>query len=351
MRVSLPLSRYPAPEKALAFYQAAEHELAALPGVKSVAFGGSLPMDGWDIGQGFELVDSPAQDPSHMPAAHYQMVGGEWFKTLGIDILRGRPFNDHDDFRSTPVCIVNEEFVRQFLQGREPIGVHLRVDAMEMPGPRMIEREIVGVIRQVKVEGPAEKKNALEIYVPIKQNPWFSASLAVKTAEDPSKMVQSVRAAIARVDKQQPVTSIRTMEEVASESVAQPRFRAELVGTFAGLALALAAVGIFGVLAFAVSQRTREFGIRMTLGARAGDVVGMVVAGGLKIVAIGIVIGIAAAAALARLLATLLFGVKPLDPATFLGAPVVLALAALAACAAPAWRAARVDPAVALRQE
>jgi ABC-type antimicrobial peptide transport system permease subunit len=141
------------------------------------------------------------------------------------------------------------------------------------------------------------------------------------------------------------------MEEVAADSVAQPRFRSELVGTFAGLALTLAAVGIFGVLAFVVSQRTREFGIRMALGARAGDVLRLVIAGGFKIVAIGIVIGLAAAAALARLLTTLLFGVKPLDPATFLGAPAVLALVALAACAVPALRAARVDPVIALRQE
>jgi len=227
----------------------------------------------------------------------------------------------------------------------------VRVAAMAMPDPTPVEREIVGVIRQVKVEGPAEKQNALEIYVPITQNPWFGATLAVKTAGNPIAMAQSVRAAIARVDREQPVTSIRTMDEVAADSVAQPRFRMELVGTFAGLALALAAVGIFGVLAFAVSQRTREFGIRMALGARANDVLAMVLAGGLKIVAIGIAIGLVAAAGLAQFLTSLIFGVRPLDPATFLAAPLALALVALAACLTPAWRAARVDPAVALRQE
>jgi putative ABC transport system permease protein len=351
MQLALPLSRFPSPDKALAFYQAAEREVAALPGVRLVSFGGSLPMDGWDIGQGFEMVDAPARSPADEAAAHYQMVGVRWFDTLGISLLRGRAFDDHDDSTSTQVCIVNEEFVRQYLRGRGPIGARVRVQAMDMRGPTPVEREIVGVIRQVKVEGPAEKQNNLEIYVPLKQNAWFGAALAVKTLENPLKMAQSVRAAIARVDRDQPVTRIRTMEEVAAESVAQPKFRAELVGTFAGLALALAAVGIFGVLAFAVSQRTREFGIRMALGARASDVLRLVVAGGLKIVAIGIAIGLAAAAALTRLLATLLFGVTPLDPATFLGAPAVLALVALAACAAPALRAARVDPAIALRQE
>ena len=164
-------------------------------------------------------------------------------------------------------------------------------------------------------------------------------------------LAPAVKAAIARVDKEQAVTRVRTMEEVAAQSMAQPRFRAQLVGTFGALALVLAAVGIFGVLAFSVSRRTREFGIRMALGARSADVLRMVAGNGLRIAFTGIAIGLAGAAALTRSLAALLYGVKAADPVTFLAAPLVLAVVALAACAAPAWRASRVDPAEALRQE
>jgi putative ABC transport system permease protein len=164
-------------------------------------------------------------------------------------------------------------------------------------------------------------------------------------------MLPSVKAAVARVDRDQPLTRVRTMEEVAAEATSQPRFRAELVGMFAALALVLATVGIFGVLAFSVAQRAREFGIRVALGARTADVLRLVLGGALKMTGAGVAIGLLAAALLTRFLGTLLFAVTPTDPATFGGTAVVLAVAALLACALPAWRAARVDPAVTLRQE
>jgi len=206
------------------------------------------------------------------------------------------------------------------------------------------------VVHQVKISGPAEH-NELEIYVPISQNPWFAASIAVRTAGDPIALAPAVNAAIARVDKEQAVTRVRTMDEVAAQSTAQPRFRAQLLGSFGALALLLAAIGIFGVLAFSVSQRTREFGIRMALGARSADVLRMVVANGLRITLIGIAIGLAGAAALTRLMAALLYGVQSVDPVTFLATPLLLATVALLASAVPALRASRVDPADALRQE
>jgi putative ABC transport system permease protein len=222
---------------------------------------------------------------------------------------------------------------------------------MAMSGAsELVPRTVVGVVRQV-AEAAGEKERALEIYVPITQNPWFSASLAVRTAGDPLSMAAAVKAAIARIDKDQPLTRIRTMDEVAAEATSQPRFRAELVGLFAVLALALAAVGIFGVLAFSVGQRAREFGIRVALGAQSRDVLQLVLGGALKMTGAGVAIGLAAAAVLTRLLGTLLFNVQPIDPITFVGAAAVLATAALVAGAVPAWRATRADPAVTLRQD
>jgi putative ABC transport system permease protein len=297
------------------------------------------------------VVGAPPVGESEQPAANYQIVSAKYFETLGIGLLRGRVFTERDSAAATPVCVVNEELVRRYLKGREPIGARISVEAMDPGGPKPVVREIVGVIRQVKVSGPGELENALEIYVPITQNPWFGASIAVRTAVDPMTMAQALKAAIARVDQQQAVTRIRTMDQVAAESMTQPRFRAQLVGSFAVLALGLAAIGIFGVLAFSVSQRTREFGIRMALGARSADVLRMVASNGLKITAGGIAMGLAGAALLTRSLNSLLYGVKPADPITFVAAPALLALVALGACAMPALRASRVDPAEALRQE
>jgi putative ABC transport system permease protein len=247
--------------------------------------------------------------------------------------------------------VVNEEFVRRHLDGREPIGVVVGVQNMAMTGTsELVPREIVGVVRQV-AEAAGEKERALEIYVPIAQNPWFSASLSVQTAGEPMAFLPAVKAAIARVDKDQPLTRIRTMEEVAAAATSQPRFRAELVGVFATLALVLAAVGIFGVLAFSVGQRSREFGIRVALGARSHDVLRLVLGGALKMTGAGVAIGLIAAALLTRLLGTLLFAVQPIDSITFAGTAALLGAAALLACALPAWRATRVDPAVTLRNE
>ena len=351
MSVGLPLNRYGSVDRLLTFYQAAERELAAIPGVNSAAIGGRVPLDGWDIGQGFAITGDPPVEKSRMLSAHYQIVSAGYFRTLGIDIVRGRPFDWHDTARTAPVCIVNEEFVRRYLQGREPIGTLVDVQSMDIRGgPTPVTREIVGVIRQV-AEQAGEKERAVEVYVPVAQNPWFSASIAVQTAAEPMSFLPAVKAAIARIDKDQPLTRVRTMEEVAAESTSQPRFRAELVGMFAALALMLAAVGIFGVLAFSVGQRAREFGIRVALGARTRDVLRLVLGGALEMTAAGVAIGLVAAAVLTRFLGTLLFAVKPTDPVTFVVTAAVVASAALVACAVPAWRATRVDPAVTLRED
>jgi putative ABC transport system permease protein len=351
MYVSLPNSRYPQPADALRFYQAAERQLTAIPGVRSVGMSNILPTEGWDIGQGLEIIGQPPVDPAHAPSAHYLMVNGGYLRTFGIAILRGRAFDDRDLASAEPVCIINVEFARRYFPSGNALGALISVTAMDPGGPKPVVRRVVGVSAQIKVDGLAEKENLVEVYVPQAQNAWFWSAIAARTEGNPRAFASAMRAAIARVDKQEAVTQVRTMEEVVAESVGPTRFRAMLTGAFALGALALAAVGIFGVLAFSVTQRTREFGIRSALGARSADLRRMVVREALRIAGAGIAIGLIAAAVLTRSLASLLFGVKPLDAITFVSAAVLLGFAAVAASAIPAWRAARVDPAVALRQD
>jgi len=350
MSVSLPLSRYPDQTHALTFFRRADAALAAIPGVQSVGFVDNLPLDGWDIGQPVEIAGDPPTDAASRRSAHYQITSPRYFETLGIQLARGRAFTDRDVATAPQVCIVNEEFVRRFLQGREPLGTIVKVPNMAPGQAPSIPREIVGVIRQVAI-GVGEKEKAPEIYVPMEQNVWYSSAIALKTAGSPATFAAAARAAIAKIDPDQPVTRMRTMDEVASEATRGPRFRATLVSTFATIALVLAAVGIFGVLTFSVRERTREFGVRVALGATTRDILRLVVRSGVKLAGTGVAIGLFAAALLTRTLASLLFGVTPLDPVTFVTAPAVLAVTALAACVAPAMRAIRVDPAVTLRQE
>jgi putative ABC transport system permease protein len=345
----LPFNRYDQ-QTALQFYDRAEVELSAIPGVSVAAIGTTLPLNGFTIGQGFEIVGDPAPDPANQPTAHYQMVTPGYFRALGIPLVRGRGFTARDRAESPQICIVNEELVRRYFRDRDPLGVTLVVYGMGPHGPTPVQRQIVGVVRQVKLEA-GETENALEIYVPVAQNAWYWSTLAVQTAGEPLLYVNAVTRAIARIDKDLPLARIRTMGEVEREATARPRFRAELVTVFAAVAVVLAAVGIGGVLSFTVHQRTRELGVRVALGARTADILRVVLADGARMTAAGIAIGVVGAAALSRLLEALLFGVTPLDTATFMTAPLILAMTALAASVVPALRASRVDAAVALRQE
>ena len=350
MSVSLPISRYPDQTRVLNFFRRAEAALAALPGVQSVGFVENLPLDGWDIGQPIEVVGDPPVDSSNRKSAHYQMTSPRYFETLGIRLAEGRPFTERDVATAPQVCIVNEEFVRRFLGGRAPLGTIVTVPNMAPGQAPSIPRHIVGVIRQVAT-GAGEKEKAPEIYVPMEQNVWYTSAIALKTAGPPATLITPVRAAIAGIDKDQPVTRMRTMDEVAAEATERPRFRAALVSVFAAMALVLAAVGIFGVLTFSVRERRREFGVRMALGATSVDILRLVLGAGVRIAGSGALIGVASAAVLTRTLASLLFGVTPLDPMTFAAAPALLVITALIACVGPAVRAVRVDPAVTLRQE
>jgi predicted permease len=350
MGVSLPLSRYTAPGQILAFYQQLEASLSVLPGVRAVGLASNLPLQGWDIGQPFEIAGDPPTDPSSRRSAHYEMVSARYFEALGISVLKGRAFTEGDRDTSAPVCIVNEEFVRRFLRGREPLGTTVKVPNVAFGPAPPVGREIVGVIRQVAIQAGATEK-AVEVYVPVAQNAWYSTAIALRSEGNPMALAEPARAAIARIDPNLPVTRIRTMDDAASESVSRPRFRAGLVGVFAVLALALAAVGLFGALTFSVRERTREFGIRLALGAKTGDILSLVVGSGAQITGLGIAIGLVLSAALTRSLASLLYGVAPLDPVTYTAASGTLAATALVACVAPALLALRTDPAAILRQD
>jgi putative ABC transport system permease protein len=252
-----------------------------------------------------------------------------------------------------PVCIVNEAFVRGYLHGRSPIGAKVAIKDSASAESASAIREIVGVARQVKGR-PDEKEDLVQIYVPIAQDPIDDIYVVVRpTSGRAAALASSVRAAIGRIDKEQLVSvrDIMTLEDVAWEATSRHRFRAVMVMTFAGLALALAMVGVFGILAYSVQQRGRDFGVRRALGASTRDVLRIVVVSAVRVIAIGTIVGLALSAVVGRMLTTVLFGVRPLDPLTFASVTIVLMLAAIVSAAGPAWRATRIDPATALRTD
>lgn len=254
---------------------------------------------------------------------------------------------------SVPVCIVNEAFVRRHLQGRTPIGSRVAFPSAASPQAKPFVREIVGVARQVKGR-PDEADDFLQIYVPMAQSLRDDMYLLVRPESGPANVLAgSVRGAIGRVDREQLVSvrNVMTLDDVARDATSRHRFRAVLVMAFAGLALLLAMVGVFGILAYAVQQRVRDIGLRRALGATTSDVIRLVFGSAVVVIGSGVVIGLALSAVMGRLLATMLHGVQPLDLVTFACVTVVLALTAAAASVGPAWRATRIDPAVALRTE
>jgi putative ABC transport system permease protein len=344
-------NRYVTQDQVHRFYDSVEREVAQIPGVRSAAIGSVLPLDGAWIGQFFDLEGEPPRQDGPRSFASYLMVGPAYFETLDIPIVSGRPFTGADGRDGVQVCIVSEAFVRRYLNGRNPLGVRVAVPHMSLPMGVPVLREIVGVARQVRMRAN-ELEPPPQLYVPIAQNSWFVASLSVRPQMGPAEaLLPAVRAAVARVDKERPLTRVRTIDAVTAESTSRQRFRAVLVGLFAALALGLAMVGVFGVLAYSVQQRIREFGVRIAMGARASDVMRLVLGSAARLTLVGLAIGLIGAAALSRYVATLVYPVRPLDPITFIAVPVLLVITAAIAVAVPAWRAARVDPVVAFRAE
>jgi putative ABC transport system permease protein len=342
---------YASAETRLAFYRDVEEQVQGLPGVRRVAWGMALPLDGWRLGMLFQIDGEPRLPEGRGQGTRYQVVSAGYFATLGIPILEGRSFTDRDRGDAVPVAIVNEAFVRHYLNGRDPLATRLVVRATTSGGGALPVRQVVGVVKQVK-ERPAEADGEPHVYVPLAQDASYGASLVVAAGgERAAALTPAIRAAVARVDREVPVTNVRTLADIDDEATSRPRFRALLVGTFGALALSLAVVGIFGVLLYSVQQRKREFGVRVALGAETRDVVRLVLTRAARITVIGAVIGLTASAFFSRWMAALLFGVQPLDLPTYAAAGLLLVVTVAIASVLPAVRAAHADPMEVLREE
>jgi putative ABC transport system permease protein len=344
-------SKYPTGEALQQFYDQVEAEIAAVPGVAGVAWASDRPLDFFDAGGvSFEIVGDPPLDDRERPSTSYQVVSPTYFSTLDLPILAGRAFDRRDAREGVPVCIVNEAFARTF-RGRSPVGQRVALRPTSSPEAKPVVREIVGVARQVKGR-PDETAEFVQLYVPMAQDLSDDIFLVVRPKSGAAEVLApSVRAAISRVDREQLVSirSVLTLEDIARAATGRHRFRAVMVMAFAALALVLAMVGVFGILAYSVQQSVRDFGVRRALGATTHDVLRLVLINALRVVGAGAAIGLVLAAMSGRLIETMLFGVRPLDPMTFVFVTIVLGITAALSIVGPAWRAARIDPAVALR--
>ena len=349
MRISLPRVRYKEDDQVRAFYDQALDRIRALPGVEAAAKVNFAPMSSTTFYLSFAIEGRTAASAQEQSEAQYRSASVDYFRLMRIPLRRGRGFTEADGPNAAGVAVINEAMARQFWPGEEPLGK--RISLRSNFGEAEPEwREIVGVIADIRHFGLAAEPRP-EMYVPEAQQPSGSATLLLRASSDPQPLAGLVKAEIAAIDKDLPVSSIATLEENTSRSIARPRFIMLLLATFASIALLLAAVGIYGVVSYSVSQRTREIGIRMALGAERSDIIRLVIMQGMMPAGLGVVAGLVAAFGLTRLMESLLFGVSAADPLTFAGVPVILTGVALAACFVPARRATRVNPMVALRHE
>jgi putative ABC transport system permease protein len=340
MVVSLPRAKYPKSDKIATFYQQALEKIRTLPAVQSVGATTGLPIQG---GGGSATFFVEGAEPSEKGTnANFQAINADYFRVMSIPLLKGRFFTEHDDARAPKVVIIDELTARRYWLGENPLGKRLVIDKTPL--------EIVGVVGQVKHSGLAGGPEA-SIYVPYLQGPIPSMIFVVRTTSDQQAMVAAIRSAVQSVDKDQPVFKIKSMEQIISDSIAHPRSISLLLGAFAVIALVLTILGIYGLVAYLVTQRIQEIGIRVALGAQRRDIFNLVVSEGMKLFFIGLVIGIGMAFGVARVLSSLLYGISASDPAIFLGVSALVTLVVLLANVLPARRAAKIDPIVALRYE
>jgi len=343
LRVSIPPTKYPEAQQKTAFYEQVRERVALLPGVQAAAFTFQLPLNSFLLAP--YLVEGQSQvNYAERPLAALISVSPDYFETLQIPLRQGRFFTARDNEQAPLVAIINEQMARRFWPRDNPIGKRVVV------GRQTNLCEIVGVVGDVRSLGlTAESRE--QVFLPYAQRQWARLNLVVRTAGDPLNLTAAVRREVLAVDKGQPITDVQTMEQNIAGWVAQPRLTMWLFGIFAGAALLLAAIGLYGVMAYSVTQRTGEIGIRLALGAQTSDVLKLVVWQGMRLALLGVACGVLASLALTHLMANLLFGVSAHDPATFARLALLLAGVALLACYLPARKATKVDPMIALRYE
>ena len=354
LNTSLPRSKYRTNDSAAQFYERLLDRVQTLSGVKAAGAVTMLPFTNSDEGTSFYIEGQPKPPPGEEPLLHQRIISPGYFQAMGVGIRNGREFEQRDRADARQTAIINETMARRFWPNQNPIGKRLALTTEVYQGGKFdldsAWREVVGVVGDMRHFGLASEP-VPETYIPFQQSPKREMTLVIRTSTDPSALAPAVRREVANIDKDQPVANVRTMDQIMSESLARPRFSFLLLTIFAGVALVLAAVGVYGVMSYSVGQRTHEYGIRMALGAQTRDMFTLVLKEGFRLAIIGIAVGIAGALALTHYLRSLLFGISATDPIIFAGISFMLIAVTLLACYIPARRAMRVNTMVALRYE